>query len=71
MTAAAKYETTSAPFAVFLETRVGGVAAENANAIGPKSSIGSTLRWGFWQAYDGTVVDRLDARYYNNNFGRF
>ena len=30
-----------------------------------------TLRRGSWQAYDGTVVDRLDARYYNNNFGRF
>ena len=71
MTTVAKYETTSAPFAVFLETRVGGVATENANAIGLESSIASTLRWGSWQAYDGTVVDRLDARYYNNNFGRF
>ncbi len=71
MTTVAKYETTSAPFAVFLETRVGGVATENANAFGLESSIASTLRWGSWQAYDGTVVDRLDARYYNNNFGRF
>jgi RHS repeat-associated protein len=71
VTTVAKHETTSAPFAVFLETRVGGVATENANAIGLESSIGSTLRWGSWQAYDGTVVDRLDARYYNNNFGRF
>jgi len=68
---ATKCETTSASPAVWLKTPVGGVASENANAIGSPSPVDSTLRWGSWQMYDGIAVERLDNRYYFSNWGRF
>ena len=74
---AAKDETTSAPPAVLLQTRVRGLAPKNATAIGPELSVSSTLRWGSWQIYDGTAVDRLvgldyfGARYFSSAQGRF
>ncbi len=46
VTTAAKHETTSAPPAVLLQTRVWGLAPKNATAIGPEASVSSTLRWG-------------------------
>jgi hypothetical protein len=70
-TTAAKDETTSAPPAILLETRVRGFAPKNTNAIGLELSVSSTLRWGSWHIYDGTAVDRLvgldffGARYFS------
>jgi RHS repeat-associated protein len=77
VTTAAKEETTSAPLPVLLETRVRGIAPKDANAIGPELSVSSTLRWGSWQVYDGTAVDRLvgldyfGARYMSSAQGRW
>jgi RHS repeat-associated protein len=74
---AAKEETTSTPVPVLLETRVRGFAPKNATVIGPELSVSSTLRWGSWQIYDGTAVDRLvgldffGARYFSGAQGRF
>jgi RHS repeat-associated protein len=77
VTTAAKYETTSAPIPVLLETRVRGIAPKNATAIGLELSVSSTLRWDSWQIYDGTAVDRLvgldyfGSRYFSGAQGRF
>jgi len=77
VTTAAKYETTSAPLAVLLQTRVRGLASENTPAIGLQSSLSSTLRWGSWQIYDATASARLvgldffGARYFSGAQGRF
>jgi len=77
VTTAAKHETTSAPPAVLLQTRVRGLAPKNTPAIGLSSSVSSTLRWGSWQAYDGTASARLvgldyfGARYFSAAQGRF
>jgi RHS repeat-associated protein len=77
VTTAAKEEITSAPLPVLLETRVRGLAPKNTTAIRPESSLSSTLRWGSWQVYDGTAVDRLvgldyfGARYFGSAQGRF
>jgi RHS repeat-associated protein len=76
---AANGQTTSAipPLAVLLETRVRGLAPKNAPVIGSEASASSTLRWGSWQIYDGTAVDRLvgldyfGARYFSAAQGRF
>ena len=76
---AANGQTTSAipPLAVLLETRVRGLAPKNAPVIGSEASASSTLRWGSWQVYDGTAVDRLvgldyfGARYFSGAQGRF
>jgi RHS repeat-associated protein len=74
---AAKDETASALLPVLLQTRVWGVAPENATAIGPEASVSSTLRLGSWQIYDGTASARLvglgyfGARYNSGAQGRF
>jgi len=73
----AKEETTSGLLAVLLQTRVRGVAPKNTTAARPESWVSSTLRWGSWQIYDGTAVDRLvgldyfGARYFSAAQGRF
>ena len=70
-------DSASGPIGFLLETRVGGVASENATAIRPGCWVSSTLRWGSWQIYDGTAADRLvgldyfGARYFSGAMGRF
>jgi RHS repeat-associated protein len=60
-----------------METRVRGVAPKNTTAVRPESWVSSTLRWGSWQVYDRTAVDRLvgldyfGARYYSAAMGRW
>jgi RHS repeat-associated protein len=77
VTTEAKHETTSAPSAVLLQTRVRGLAAENTTAIGLAGVLSSTLRWSSWQVYDGTASARLvgldyfGARYFSGAQGRF
>ena len=62
---------------MLLQTRVGGLAPKNTTAIGGELSVTSTLRWGSWQIYDGTAVDRLvgldyfGAWYFSGAQGRF
>jgi RHS repeat-associated protein len=74
---AAKEETASAPIPILLQTRIRGVAPENALCIGLQPSLTSTSRWGSWQIYDRTPVGRLvgldyfGARYFSGAQGRF
>jgi RHS repeat-associated protein len=72
--AAAKEETTSGLLALLAETRVRGLPPQTGTS--GCSWVTSTLRWGSWQVYDGTAVDRLvgldyfGARYFSSAQGR-
>lgn len=74
---ATEEETASAPIPILLQTRIRGVAPENAPAIGLPPSVTFTSRWGSWQIYDRTPVGRLvgldyfGARYFSGAQGRF
>jgi RHS repeat-associated protein len=47
------------------------LSSKTETGIGALWPASSTLTWGCLQFYAGTASDELEARYYNNNFGRF
>ena len=53
------------------KTCVWGLSSKTETGIGALWPVSSTLTWGCLQFYAGTTSDELEARYYNNNFGRF